>query len=91
MDFTEHTKECMDNKSCPNGWLIQWSYENEILEPYAEAKQCHIYSFLTNKAMYGNTEGHYWSYKYPGYLSSCCEPDEITLRNELKEIIPKSN
>lgn len=87
IDFNSHTKECLDNKTCPNGWLILWCEEIEMLEPFAKAPQCHTYGFLTNKRMFGDTTGNYWNFKYPEYLHIHYEPPEITLRNELKGII----
>ena len=86
IDFTSHTKEC-DTVSCPSGWLISWSAGYEMLEPFAQSFKCHTYGFLTNKEMYGDTEGNYWSYKYPEYTTIYHEPDEVALRNEIKGIM----
>lgn len=82
VNFMDHTKNC-DTIGCPQGWLISWSDECEMLEPFAQAYKCHTYGFLTNKRMFGDTTGNYWNYKYPEYLHIHYTPPEIELRGEI--------
>lgn len=82
VNFMKHTKEC-DTVGCPNGWLIAWSDYYGMLEPFAQAYKCHTYGFVTNKRMYGDTTGNYWSYRYPEYLHKNYTPAEVELRGEI--------
>ena len=85
IDFTSHTKNC-DTVSCPSGWLISWSEDWEMKEPFAQAYRCHTYDFVSNSEMYGDVKGNYWNYNYPEYTTIYHEPDEISLRNQIKDI-----
>jgi hypothetical protein len=88
IDYTKHTAKCQDNENCPLGWLVIWSVDECLNEPFAHAYQCHIYDFVSNNSYYEMDGcGRYWRHTYPPFIGCCFEPKEITIKNQIKELL----